>query len=95
MWRNITLLLRRYPTTEQTKVHIHTSFVLSSIYWIRRKFSTVYQKLKNSLSASVAPNVTANLLVDLDRGEIRNIKQDEQRLERTVFCVRSLSIFEL
>jgi hypothetical protein len=26
-----------------------------------------------------------NLLVDLDRGEICNIKQDETRLERTVF----------
>ena len=37
------------------------------------------------MSVSVPSSNTINLLVDFDRGEIRNMKEDERRLERTVF----------
>ena len=33
----------------------------------------------------MASNATVNLLVDFDRAEILNMKEDERRLERTVF----------
>ena len=74
---------------------MNTNFVLSSIYWIRRKSSSINLKGNNSVSDSVASNATVNLLVDFDRAEILNMKEDEsdeRRYERTVILLRYIFI---
>ena len=71
-------------------LRINRIFVLSSIYWIQGKSSSIHLNGKGSMSVSVPSSNTINLLVDFDRGEIRNMKEDERRLERTVFSFEIL-----
>ena len=79
---------RATATTLTKKLRINTIFLSSSIYWIRRKSSSIHCKSstrKSSVPVSVTPSATVSLLVNLYLGEIRDMKGDERRFEGTVF----------
>ena len=69
---------------------IRDSCTSSATFYIES--SSIHCKGKSSVSVSVASNATVNLLVDFDRADILNMKEDGRRLERMVFFLRYLFI---